>query len=75
MVKIEIHFANGEDAHQITLSRLLLEKPSHLDLHCLQRPICPKTYYHYNNVKLLADNMILVRRKAVFRVSDQHHAN
>ena len=30
-----------------TLIRLLLEEQSDLDLHCLPRPICPKTYDHY----------------------------
>ena len=30
-----------------TLIRLLLEEQSDLGLHCLPRPICPKTWDHY----------------------------
>ena len=29
-----------------TLIRLLLEEQSDLGLHCLPRPVCPKTYEH-----------------------------
>ena len=34
-----------------TLIRLLLKEQSDLGLHCLPRPICPKTLDHYGNGK------------------------
>ena len=37
--------ANSEDPDQ-TAPR---EEQSDLGLHCLPRPICPKTWYHYGN--------------------------
>ena len=33
-----------------TLIRLLLEEQSDLGLHCLPRPVCPKTLDHYGNL-------------------------
>ena len=39
--------ANSEDADQ-----------SDLDLHCLPRPICPKTYDHYGIVSLSDQNVV-----------------
>ena len=35
-----------------TLIRLLLEEQSDLGLHCLPRPVCPKTWEHNGNCQL-----------------------
>ena len=44
-----------EDADELqtvkTQIRLLLEEQSDLGLHCLPRPICPKTKDHYSKVQ------------------------
>ena len=55
-----------------TLIRLLLYEHSDLGLHCLPRPICPKTKGHYG-ILIFSGKTLLLFQAAVSYASQGHH--